>query len=80
MILDKSKIKLYSNVGSRASFGLACLDLVKENENLIVLTTDVSKTMQHGQKYYLPIKKEKLSKVSNKKNTSSETWSNKCHY
>ena len=40
----------------------------------------VSKTMQHGQKYYLPIKKEKLSKVSNKKNTSSETWSNKCHY
>ena len=42
MILDKSKIKLYSNVGSRASFGLACLDLVKENENLIVLTTDVS--------------------------------------
>ena len=42
MKLDKSKIKLYSNVGSRASFGLACLDLDKENENLIELTTDVS--------------------------------------
>ena len=42
MILDKSKIKLYSSVGSRASFGLACLELVKENKNLIVVTTDVS--------------------------------------
>ena len=42
MILDKSKIKLYSSVGSRASFGLACLEIVKENKNLIVVTTDVS--------------------------------------
>jgi transketolase len=42
VILDKSKIKLYSSVGSRASFGLACLELVKENKNLMVLTSDVS--------------------------------------
>tara|TARA_Y100000310_G_scaffold123021_1_gene121782 strand:- start:5119 stop:6093 length:975 start_codon:yes stop_codon:yes gene_type:complete len=42
VILDKSKIKLYSSVGSRASFGLACLEIVKENKNLIVVTTDVS--------------------------------------
>ena len=42
MILDKSKIKLYSSIGSRATFGLVCLDLAKELENLMVLTSDVS--------------------------------------
>ena len=42
MKLDKSKIKLFSSIGSRATFGLVCLDLVKEFENLMVLTSDVS--------------------------------------
>ena len=42
MKLDKSKIKLFSTIGSRATFGLACLDLAKEIENLMVLTSDVS--------------------------------------
>ena len=58
MKLDKSKIKLYSNVGSRASFGLACLELVKEYENLMVLTSDVSTSagldrfkLKHTEKY-----------------------------
>ena len=43
MEIDAKKIKLFSSLGSRATFGLTCLDLVKENkENLIVLTSDVS--------------------------------------
>ena len=42
MKLDKKKIKLYSQIGTRATFGLACLDLVKEYENLMVCTADVS--------------------------------------
>ena len=34
MKLDK-KIKLFSSLGSRATFGLSCLDLIKDNqENL----------------------------------------------
>ena len=31
--LEKNKIKLYSQIGTRATFGLACLDLVKKYEN-----------------------------------------------
>ena len=42
MKLDKKKIKLYSQIGTRATFGLACLDLVKEYQNLMVCTADVS--------------------------------------
>ena len=42
MKLDKSKIKLYSSIGSRATFGLVTLELVKEIDNLIILTSDVS--------------------------------------
>jgi len=42
MKLDKSKIKLFSTIGSRATFGLVCLDLAKEIENLMILTSDVS--------------------------------------
>ena len=42
MKLDKSKIKLFSSIGSRATFGLVCLELAKEFENLMVLTSDVS--------------------------------------
>tara|TARA_B100001093_G_C26847711_1_gene1023685 strand:- start:1408 stop:2379 length:972 start_codon:yes stop_codon:yes gene_type:complete len=42
MKLDKKKIKLYSSVGSRATFGLACLELTKEIKDLMILTSDVS--------------------------------------
>ena len=42
MKLDKAKIKLFSTIGSRATFGLVCLDLAKEIDNLMVLTSDVS--------------------------------------
>ena len=37
MKLDKSKIKLFSSVGSRATFGLVCLELAKEFENLMAV-------------------------------------------
>ena len=42
MLIDEKKIKLWSTVGPRATLGLACLDLVKEIKNLMVLTCDVS--------------------------------------
>tara|TARA_B110000259_G_C14018203_1_gene402110 strand:+ start:862 stop:1836 length:975 start_codon:yes stop_codon:yes gene_type:complete len=42
MIIDNSKSKLFSSVGQRATFGLACLELIKKFENLMVLTADVS--------------------------------------
>ena len=42
MKLDKSKIKLYSSIGSRATFGLVSLELAKEINNLMILTSDVS--------------------------------------
>lgn len=43
MKLDSKKIKLFSSLGSRATFGLSCLDLIKENKDkLVVLTSDVS--------------------------------------
>ena len=42
MKLDKNKIKIFSQIGMRASFGMACLELVKEYPNLIVCTADVS--------------------------------------
>ena len=58
MKLDKSKIKLFSSVGSRATFGLVCLELAKEFENLMVLTSDVSTSagldrfkLKHTDKY-----------------------------
>jgi len=38
MIIDNSKSKLFSSVGQRATFGLACLELIKKFENLMVLT------------------------------------------
>lgn len=40
--LDASKIKLYSQIGTRATFGLACIELLKKNEKLMVCTADVS--------------------------------------
>jgi len=40
--LDASKIKLYSQIGTRATFGLACIELLKEYQNLMICTADVS--------------------------------------
>lgn len=42
MIVDKSKSKLFSSIGQRATFGLVCLELIKKYENLMVVTADVS--------------------------------------
>ena len=42
MKLEKSKIKLWSTIGSRATFGLTALDLAKSVKNLMILTSDVS--------------------------------------
>ena len=42
MILNDKLIKTYSSIGSRATFGLVALELVKQNKNLMVLTADVS--------------------------------------
>ena len=36
------KIKLFSTIGPRATFGLAMLDVVKLYKNIILLTSDVS--------------------------------------
>ena len=38
----EKKIKLYSTIGPRATFGMHCLNMVKDNSNLMVLTADVS--------------------------------------
>jgi len=42
MKLDSSKIKLFSTIGPRATFGMTCLELIKEDEKLMLLTADVS--------------------------------------
>ena len=42
MVIDEKKIKIWSQVGPRATFGLACLDISEKEKNLIVLTSDVS--------------------------------------
>jgi transketolase len=42
MNIDINKIKLWSSIGSRATFGLVALELVKKNDNLIFITADVS--------------------------------------
>ena len=39
---DNNKIKLFSTIGPRASIGLHLLDVVKNNNNIMVLTSDVS--------------------------------------
>lgn len=38
----KKKIKLFSTIGPRATLGMHCLEMVKENSNLMILTADVS--------------------------------------
>jgi transketolase len=42
MKIDQAKAKLYSTIGPRATLGMVALDIVKENKNLMVLTSDVS--------------------------------------
>ena len=42
MIIDKKKINLWSKMGSRATFGLSLMDIVKEMKDLMVVTCDVS--------------------------------------
>lgn len=42
MIIDKKRISLWSKMGSRATFGLSLMDIVKEMEDLMVVTCDVS--------------------------------------
>jgi transketolase len=41
-MLDEKKIKNYSRIGSRATFGLVALELGRLIENLMILTADVS--------------------------------------
>jgi len=42
MIINERNIKIWSTIGSRATLGMAALELAKEIENLMVLTCDVS--------------------------------------
>jgi len=42
MIIDKKKAVMYSRIGSRATFGMAMLELAKDAEDLMVLTADTS--------------------------------------
>jgi len=40
--MKPAQLRMFAKMGSRASFGLACVDLAKEIDNLMVLTADVS--------------------------------------
>ena len=42
MEIDSKRIKMWSQIGPRATFGLACLDLSVAEEKLMILTSDVS--------------------------------------
>ena len=42
MIIDQKKIKTWSLIGSRATFGMALLEISKDMKDLIVLSGDVS--------------------------------------
>jgi transketolase len=42
MIINDRNIKMWSTIGSRATFGIATLELAKKIDNLMVLTCDVS--------------------------------------
>jgi transketolase len=42
MKIDDRSIKIWSTIGQRATLGVAALDIAKRNNNLIVLTCDVS--------------------------------------
>ena len=40
--IDEKKIKTWSLIGSRATFGLIALELGKKIDDLVILTADVS--------------------------------------
>ena len=40
--INDRNIKTWSLIGQRATFGLVCLELVKDNNKLMILTSDVS--------------------------------------
>ncbi len=42
MRIEEKDIKMWSIIGSRATFGIAALEIAKKNKNLITLTCDVS--------------------------------------
>ena len=42
IVINERNIKLWSTLGPRASLGLGMLELIKENKNLMVITSDVS--------------------------------------
>ena len=42
MEISEKNIKMWSTIGPRATLGLAAFDLAKKNDNLMVLTCDVS--------------------------------------
>ena len=42
MQINERNIKVWSTIGSRATFGIAALELAKEIDNMMVLTCDVS--------------------------------------
>ena len=42
MQINERNIKVWSTIGSRATLGIAALELAKNNDNLMVLTCDVS--------------------------------------
>ncbi len=42
MFINERNIKIWSTIGSRATFGIAALELAKQIDNLMVLTCDVS--------------------------------------
>ena len=42
MKIDNKNSKMWSQIGPRATFGLACLNLSDKEDNLMILTSDVS--------------------------------------
>ena len=42
MIINEKNIKMWSVIGSRATFGISILELAKIQKDLLVLTADVS--------------------------------------
>jgi transketolase len=42
MLINDRNIKTWSLIGQRATFGMIALDLIKENNDLMILTSDVS--------------------------------------
>ena len=42
MLINEKNLKMWATIGQRATLGIAALELAKENDNLIVLTADVS--------------------------------------